>query len=42
MTIIFNDGSTLTCEEIEIDGFTIIADSYREVPTDDIEKIISD
>lgn len=39
MTIIYNDGSTLECSEIEISYDVLIADGYREVPIEDIEKI---
>ena len=39
MIIIYNDGSTLTCNLIEISGSSLIIDGYRIVPIDEIISI---
>lgn len=41
MTIIYIDGSTLECEEIEIHDKWIEVDGYRQVVLSEIEKIVS-
>ena len=43
MKIIFYDGSTLTCYEIEIgsDGNTIIADGYRIIKLLEVLRIVA-
>lgn len=39
MTIIFYDGSTLTCSEIEVGADGLIADGYRLIPAYEILRI---
>lgn len=39
MKIIFIDESELTCNEITFSGNDLIADGYRIIPIDEIEKI---
>ena len=42
MTIIYYDGSTLHCEEIEFGMNTIIADGIYVVPYVEVLRIVSD
>lgn len=39
MIIIYNDGSTLTCDLIEISGSNLFIDGYRIVSIEDIMSI---
>ena len=39
MTVVYYDGSTLECAEIEICGNEILCDGYRVVSVSDIERI---
>lgn len=41
MTIYFTDGSTMTCDEIEIGFDGLIVDGYRLVPTAGVLRITS-
>lgn len=40
MEIIYQDGSVLTCNEIEISGNYIIADGIYQISIEDISRII--
>lgn len=42
MAIVYYDGSELYCEEIEISVEGLIADGYRIVPFNEIERIVAD
>lgn len=39
MIIIFNDGSTMTCDLIEPSGSNLIIDGYRIVSIEDVMSI---
>lgn len=42
MTIVFYDGSTLNCDEIEFfDNRVVIIDGYRVVTTTEIQRIVT-
>lgn len=42
MKIIYNDGSVLTCNTIEVIGNDYFCDEYRIVPICDVDHIESD
>ena len=42
MTIIFYDGSTLECSEIEFGEHNIICDGYRVIPMIEVLRIVTD
>ena len=39
MAIVFYDGSTLTCSEIEVGANGLIADGYRLIPLYEVLRI---
>lgn len=42
MKIVYDDGSTLECGTIEIEGSTLIADEYYLVDVDEVREISED
>ena len=42
MTVVYTDGSTLTCSEIEVYENDLFCDEYRIVPRCDVERIEDD